>query len=52
METNDIIGGLAIFLAVLLLFFLVRRNKKDQKNFEHDMNQSEIKPKKHKSDHV
>ncbi|KIO77362.1 hypothetical protein TH53_09845 [Pedobacter lusitanus] len=52
METNDIIGILAIILAVLLLVFLIRRNRKDQKDFEREMNKSEIKPEKHEDDHV
>jgi len=52
METDAIFGTLSILLAVLLLIYLVRRNKKDQKNYEQDTNRSEIKPKKHDNKHV
>ncbi|WP_316838445.1 hypothetical protein [Pedobacter gandavensis] len=52
MGINEIIGVLAIIFVLLLVIFLVRRNRKDQEEFERQMNESEIKPEKHKGDHV
>jgi preprotein translocase subunit YajC len=40
---------IAIVIAVVLLFFwLIRRNQKDEKKFEKDTIQSELKPEKEK----
>lgn len=35
METDDVIGILLIVLALLLLFYLIRKNGKDKRKFEH-----------------
>ncbi|MBB5638400.1 FtsZ-interacting cell division protein ZipA [Pedobacter cryoconitis] len=52
MEINYIIIIPVIFVVILLLGWLVWRNIKDEKKFEKDMNESEIKPEKHDEDHI
>lgn len=42
--------SLAVLIAVALVAWLVRRNIKDEKKFEKDMIQSEMKPDKEEQD--
>ena len=47
--------GIAIPVAVILLvllFFLIRRNKSDEKEFEKDTIESEIPPESHDKDSI
>ncbi len=48
MEFNYPIVGVILLIAVLIIFALIRRNKKDQKNFEKSINESEMEPEQHK----
>ena len=48
MEINYSIVGLVLIIAVAIIIILIRRNKKDQKNFEKSVNKSEIQPEEHK----
>lgn len=52
MERNTIIEGVIILLVIILVIYLVSRNRKDQEKIEQEMNQSEIKPEKHDDDQV
>ncbi|TDQ06981.1 LPXTG cell wall anchor domain-containing protein [Pedobacter metabolipauper] len=47
MNLNYTTLAIAGVLILLLIAFLIFRNKKDQKNFEKESNESEIKPDKH-----
>lgn len=38
MEANFLIIGIVAAIAVILIAFIIRRNMKDEKNFEEDMN--------------
>jgi hypothetical protein len=44
MEINYWWVTLAFIGAFLLVYWLIRRNRKDEKDFEQDLMQSEIKP--------
>ena len=47
MEINYLIVA-PVFVAILaLVFFLIRKNRKDQKEFENEIIQTELKPDKH-----
>jgi hypothetical protein len=37
-------------LAVILVIWLIARNRKDQKDFEEEVGKSEIKPEKHEDE--
>lgn len=45
------IAGIVFILLVLLVLFL-RRNKKDEKEFEKEINQEELEPEKYKEDKI
>lgn len=38
MEANFLIIGIVAAIAVILIAFIIRRNMKDEKSFEEDMN--------------
>ena len=48
MAINYPIAGAVVLAVILLIIFLIRRNQKDEKKFERDMIDSEVKPDKHK----
>ena len=52
MEENGLVivfGALAILVFV---YFVIKRNRKDQKELENEINQREVKPKKHDSESI
>jgi hypothetical protein len=46
---NYVIGGIFIVFVILLIAFLIRRNKKDLKKYKEQLNASEMKPEKHEN---
>lgn len=52
MEINYPITGLILLAAIVLLIYLIRRNQRDEKKFEKDLNESEIDPEEHKEDKI
>ncbi|SKB31045.1 hypothetical protein [Daejeonella lutea] len=48
MEINYPIAGLILLIAIIVIILMIKRNRKDQKNFEKAVNESEIKPEEHK----
>jgi len=52
METNDVLGTLAIFLSVLLLIYLVAGKGKKQEKSGEQINHAEKKIEKHKRNHA
>lgn len=50
MKTDPITIGLIIAAAVCIILFLVWKNRKDEKKFEKDTIQSEIKPERSDED--
>ncbi len=52
MEINYLTIGIVVLAAVLLILFLIQRNKKDQKAYEEDKIKSELKPGKHDQEHA
>ncbi len=52
MEMNYVIVGLVVVAVIVLIVWLVRRNRKDEKNFERTVNASELNPEKHKEDEI
>ena len=47
MEINYVTVGLVVLAVIALIIWLILRNRKDEKKFEKDMNQPEIKPDQH-----
>jgi len=52
MEINYLVVVPVLILVIALILFLIRRNRKDQKKLERELNQSELKPEKHDKDHI
>ena len=52
METNYLIVVLVLAGAAIVLFLLIRKNRKDQKVFEQKMNQESIDPEHHKEEKI
>ncbi|MDP3469428.1 MAG: hypothetical protein Q8S11_13895 [Daejeonella sp.] len=52
METNYFIIALALIVALIVLFLLIWKNRKDQKAFEQKMNQQSIDPEQHKEERI
>lgn len=50
--TNIILIALGILALLAFIYFVIRRNYKDQKAFERELNQKELKPDKHSGDKV
>lgn len=47
MEIGYVFAGLVLIVVVALIVYLIRRNQKDEKQFEKDLNRSELKPDNH-----
>jgi preprotein translocase subunit YajC len=41
---NYPIAGFIVIVAIAIIFWLIRRNKKDEKSFEQELNKTEIHP--------
>ncbi|MBB2144796.1 hypothetical protein GM921_04830 [Pedobacter sp. LMG 31464] len=52
MKTNTVIIAIVIVAVLAFVYFIVKRNKKDQKELEDELNQKEITPDKHDDEHV
>lgn len=52
MELNYPIIGLILLAAFILLLYLIRRNRKDEREFEKDFTKGEIEPEEHKEDQI
>ena len=49
MEINYTITGIVILVAIVLVIMIIKRNRKDMKNLEKGLNESEIEPEEHKA---
>ena len=49
---NNILVILGFVAIVGFVFFIVKKNKRDQKDFENEINEKEIRPNKHDSDKI
>ena len=52
MEVNNTVIVVLIIAILIFVYFIIKRNKKDQKNLEDELNQNDIKPDKHDEEHV
>jgi hypothetical protein len=47
---NSIVVILVLLAAISLIIFLIKRNQKDKKEFEDEVNQPDVRPEKHDED--
>lgn len=52
MKVNSIVIALVVVAILAFVYFIIKKNKKDQKSLENELNQREIKPEKHDSEKV
>ena len=52
MEVNSTVIAVLVIAILAFVYFVIKRNKKDQKNLEEELNQKEIKPDKHDDEHI
>ena len=52
MKINFIIIAVAIVAILGFMYFVIKRNRRDQKDLEKELNQKELKPEKHSSDRI
>ncbi len=52
MKVNFILIAVAIVAVLAFVYFVIKRNRKDQKDLEKQLNQKELKPDKHTGDHI
>ena len=47
MKINPVVIAVIIIAVLGFLYFIIKRNRKDQKELEQELNQKEIKPDQH-----
>jgi hypothetical protein len=47
---NNLVVILVLLAAIVLIVFLIKRNQKDKKEFEDEVNQPDIRPEKHEEE--
>lgn len=52
MKINFILIAVAIVAILAFVYFVIKRNHKDQKDLEKELNQKELKPDKHSGDRI
>lgn len=52
MGANYIMISLVVAAVILLIVWLIRKNRRDRKDFEKAVNASDVKPEQHKDDQI
>jgi len=52
MKINVVVIAIIIVAILAFVYFVIKRNKKDQKELENELNTRELNPDKHKEDKV
>ena len=52
MKINFILIAVAIVAILGFIYFVIKRNRKDQKDLEKELNQKELKPDKHSGERI
>ena len=52
MEIDYLIIALALLVGIVVIILLIRKNRKDQKDFEQKLNQEDIDPEHHKDEKI
>lgn len=52
MKINTVIIAIAIIAVLAFVYFIIKRNRKDQKELEKELNDREVAPDKHDGEHV
>ncbi len=52
MEVNSTLIAVGVIVILAFVYFIIKRNKKDQKIMEKELNENEVKPDKHDSEQI
>lgn len=52
MKVNIIVIAILIVAVLAFVYFVIKRNRKDQKKLEDELNQKELPTDKHPGDHI
>ena len=52
MKINTVIIAIVIVAIIAFVYFIIKRNRKDLKELEKELNQKEIMPDKHDDNHI
>lgn len=52
MKVNIVVIAIVVIAVLAFFYFIIRRNRKDQKNLERELNQKELSPDKHDEEKV
>jgi preprotein translocase subunit YajC len=52
MKINSVVIAILVVAILAFLYFIIKRNKKDQKALENELNQKEIMPHQHTDEHL
>ena len=52
MKVNIVIIALIVVAILAFVYFIIKRNKKDLKSLERELNEKEIKPETHDEEHI
>jgi preprotein translocase subunit YajC len=52
MKVNTVIIAIVIIAILAFFYFIIKRNKKDQKELENELSQNEVKPDSHTDEHL
>ena len=52
MEINRIVIAIIIVAVLVFVYFVIKRNRKDLKDLEKELNEKDIQPKKHDENHI
>ena len=52
MKLNTVVIALLVVAILAFVYFIIKRNRKDQQSLEEDLNQREVKSEKHDGEHL
>lgn len=52
MEVNSTVIALGVIVILAFVYFIIKKNRKDQKSLEDELNQKDVKPEKHDSEKI
>ena len=51
-EINTVVIAIVIVAILVFCYYIIKRNRKDLKKLENELNEREVKPEKHDEDHI
>ena len=52
MKINMVVVAIIVVAIIAFVYFVIKRNKKDQQELEHELNSKDVKPESHPKDKI